>query len=81
MDVTFADDTPVMRYTAFHWACRNGHLSLVKWFVEVRKGLILTTVPKGQQSAMTQAVINGHRHILSYLFRKRGLTDFERWNR
>ena len=48
--MTLADDTPYA-YTAFHWACYNGHLSLVKWFVE-EKGVDPNYCPKGYQSAM-----------------------------
>ena len=61
-----------MLTTVFHWACAyKGHLSLVKWFIE-EKGFDPNYCPKGCQSAMAQAAGRGHRHILSYLFKKGG---------
>ena len=66
--LTLADKTDFC-LTPFHWACLTGHLSLVKWMVETQ-GVAPHYCEPGTQSAISQAAIKGHQHILEYLVKQ-----------
>ena len=59
-------DKDKFAFTPFHWACYEGHLSLVQWFVGILK-ISPNFCKKGCQSAISQAGVGGHQDVLEYL--------------
>ena len=65
---TLTDETP-SSFTPLHWACLKGHLSIVKWLIEVKK-VPPNYCQEGRKSAISQAALAGHKNILEYLNKK-----------
>ena len=57
--------------SAFHCACRCGHLDIVKYFVEDRN-CNLECKDKGGDHPLHQAIQAGHLNIVQYLIEERG---------
>ena len=63
-------DNDNLSLTPFHWACFEGHLSLVKWFIEIQD-IPPDYCEKGKHSALGRAALKGHLKIVEYLIHQK----------
>ena len=66
-------DTDKFAYTPLHWACREGHLSIVKWLIEVQNIPPYYSTQTGY-TTISQAAKGGHKKVLEYLIDQKGVS-------
>ena len=68
----FLGDSNLFAYTPLHWACRYGHLSLVKWLVEIQNMPPDYSTQTGY-TTIAPATLGGHKKVLEYLIDRKGV--------